>query len=316
MLPELTGDFVQWLRGFYYTVEAGSLMAATSVMHRNQSAITYQIQSLESMYGVRLFTSGKGGRGLTAEGKFLYAKAIELFGEIESIRTAIGQSQQSAAGEIKIAASNSLLEFYLSKTIGAFISQYPGTSFILEGVSSAQAGLRLLVSRQVDLCVAHLEEVPDSFEAEHLLSTEILLITPKTGPYAFTAPAIERLVNIPFIAPPYQSSLGIYLRSQLACLGLEMHKEILSSYTGGAKEFVAQGLGISFIRDFSLYEADRERFNIVPMGGLFKPMNYGVIHRRSMAMTFLCEEFLKCLESTAVSKAKPKKEKTAGSARP
>lgn len=302
MLPELSGDFLQWLRGFYYTVESGSLMAATSIMHRNQSAITYQIQSLESMYGVQLFTSQKGGkRGLTMEGKLLYAKAIELFAEIDSIREKIGQSQDEPAGEIKIAASNSLLEFYLSKSISSFMRSYPRTSFVLEGTTTPHPALRMLSSRQVDFCVASLNGVPDNFETRQLFSSEVLLITPRTGPYAFTSLELERLVDIPYIAPPHESALSIHLRGQFAYHGLEMRKEILSSYTGGAKEFVAQGLGISFMRDFSLYGSDYERFNIISTSHLFKAMRHGIILRRGTAMSFLCEEFIKSLEDTAVS---------------
>ena len=28
MLPEFSGDFIQWLRGFYYTATCGSMTAA------------------------------------------------------------------------------------------------------------------------------------------------------------------------------------------------------------------------------------------------------------------------------------------------
>jgi DNA-binding transcriptional LysR family regulator len=301
MLPELNGDFIQWLRGFYYTVESGSLTAATAIMHRNQSAITYQIQSLEHMYGIPLFTGGKGKRELTEEGKFLYTKAIELFSEINGIPSEISQASRVVMGEIRIAAPNSILEYYLPEPVSRFRRQCPGASFILEGVDSPQAALQMLASRQVDFALVSLAGIPEYFEATHLFSSGILLITPKTGPYAFTAPELERLVDIPFIAPPHSSGLYTYLHSQLARMGLEMRKEILSSSTGGAKEFVAQGLGISFIRAFSVSETDCDRFNIVPMAPLFKPMDYGVARRRAMAMPLLYEEFLKCLSGDAVA---------------
>ncbi len=60
MIPEFNGDYIQWLRGFYYTVELGSMVKAITVMNRNQSAISYQIQSLENLYGVSLFSNIKG----------------------------------------------------------------------------------------------------------------------------------------------------------------------------------------------------------------------------------------------------------------
>jgi LysR family transcriptional regulator, cyn operon transcriptional activator len=300
MLPELNGDFIQWLRGFYYTVKSGSLTAATTNMHRNQSAITYQIQSLENMYGVPLFTGGKVKRNLTEEGKFLYTKAIELFSEIGSIRSEIDQATPSAVGEIRIAAANSILGHYLPDRISSFRDQYHGASFILEGVDNLQIALQMLASRQVDFSIVHLSGIPEFFEETPLFSSGIVLISPKTGPYAFTTrPELERLVDIPFIAPPHGSALESFLSSQLTRMGLAMRKEILSSATGGAKAFASAGLGISFVRDFSVNAADSERFNIVPMEPLFKRMTYGVVRRRAMAMPLLCEKFLECLSATS-----------------
>lgn len=312
MVPELNGDFIQWLRGFYYTVEAGSLVGATAIMHRNQSAITYQIQSLESMYGVPLFTSSKGKRALTEEGKFLYAKALELFGEISSIRNVIGQASQETASEIRIAAPNSILVHYLPHRISAFRMQCPGSGFILEGVSTTQIALRMLSSRQADFAICCYEVPPDNFEVRHLFSSNIMLLTPKTGPYAFVAPKLEQLTEVPFIAPPAHSELGRYLRSQLAYMGMTMRNEILSSDTAGAMEFVAEGLGIAFARDFSLAKSDSERFNIVPMTPPFKSMSYGVAHRKFMSMTYLHETFLACLEQPSAGKKPPAQKKTPG----
>lgn len=313
MLPDLNGDFIQWLRGFYYTVECGSIMGATSAMHRNQSAITYQIQSLESLYGVELFTNTKGGkRGLTPEGKFLYAKAVELFAEIDGIRTAIGQAHDDVAGEIKIAASNSLLEHFLAESIRTFMERYPRASFILEGVSDIRTSLQMLTSRQVDFSVGHLDAVHSNFVTMELFSSDISLVSPKEGPYAFKAFDPGKLPGVPYIAPPVGSSLEVHLRGQFLAHGLEMQNEILSAPTGGVKEFAAMGLGVAFLRDFSLYAADYERFNIISMKQLFKPMRYGIIQRRSVAMSFLCEEFIKHFKTMVNSDSEDRERKAGG----
>lgn len=306
MIPELNGDFIQWLRGFYYTVETGSLMAATTHMHRNQSAITYQIQSLESMFGVPLFTGTKGKRVLTEEGKFLYIKAIELFGEIEGIRSAITQSPQLMVGEIRLTAPNSVLEYYLPTFVADFRSRCPGAKFILEGIDSLQFALRMFDARQADFGIFCGTDIPDRFEVIPLFTTEVLLITPRTGPYALTAPEPEQLTNIPFIAPLENSNLGTYVRNRLAYLGLRMNREILSSDTAGAKEFVAAGLGIAFALNYALDEADHRRFNTLSIPALFRPATYSIVYRKGMAQTYLSEEFLRCLQhAPVVSKIPP-----------
>ena len=46
MIEELNGDFLQWLRGFYYVAQTGSIRRAAQMMNRNPSTISYQIRSL------------------------------------------------------------------------------------------------------------------------------------------------------------------------------------------------------------------------------------------------------------------------------
>lgn len=86
MLPEFSGDFIQWLRGFYYTATCGSMTAAMKKMNRNQSALTYQIKSLEKEFGVKLFTGTKNNRVLTEEGKLLLTRASQIFSSINDLR--------------------------------------------------------------------------------------------------------------------------------------------------------------------------------------------------------------------------------------
>jgi len=290
------------LRGFYYTVKLGGLTAATASMHRNQSAITYQIQSLENMYGVPLFTSGRGKRDLTEEGKFLYTKAIELFSEIDGLRSEIDQESLSEGGEIRVAAPNSILEYFLPDHIARFRSQCPGARFILEGIDTPQGALQMLDSRQTDFALVNLTGIPNSFETTPLFSSAIILITPKTGPYALTTAELDLLGDMPFIAPSSGSSLDVNLRSQMARLGLEMRNEILSSSTGGAKAFVAEGLGVAFLRAFSVTEEEEAIFNVVSMAPMFKPMTYGVVRRKVLAMpSLLCEDFLRYLVDDVAS---------------
>jgi len=47
MIDEFSGDFLQWLRGFYYVAKTGSVSLAALEMGRNQPAISHQIKSNE-----------------------------------------------------------------------------------------------------------------------------------------------------------------------------------------------------------------------------------------------------------------------------
>ena len=71
MIPELNGDFLQWLRGFYYVAKTGSVRRAAELMHRNPSTISYQLRSLETELNTVLFDRYKKSLQITPEGKKL-----------------------------------------------------------------------------------------------------------------------------------------------------------------------------------------------------------------------------------------------------
>ena len=78
MIDEFSGDFLQWLRGFYYVAKTGSVSLAALEMGRNQPAISHQIKSIENEFGVTLFDRSRGRMALTPEGKKLFEKTISL----------------------------------------------------------------------------------------------------------------------------------------------------------------------------------------------------------------------------------------------
>jgi DNA-binding transcriptional LysR family regulator len=69
------GDFLQWLRGFYYVAKRRSVTQAAMEMRRNQPTISHQIKCLESEFGVALFERSSGKMELTPEGRALLEKA-------------------------------------------------------------------------------------------------------------------------------------------------------------------------------------------------------------------------------------------------
>ena len=68
MIDQTSGDFLQWVGGFYHVADRGSVTKAASVMGREQPTITRQIKRLERELGVTLFDRVPGKMELTPEG--------------------------------------------------------------------------------------------------------------------------------------------------------------------------------------------------------------------------------------------------------
>lgn len=79
MIEELNGDFIQWLRGFYYIAETGSIRRAAQLMNRSASTLSYQLRELEENLNTVLFDRYRKGMLITPEGRKLLDWTISTF---------------------------------------------------------------------------------------------------------------------------------------------------------------------------------------------------------------------------------------------
>jgi len=296
MIPEFSGDFIQWLRGFYYTAQTGSMTAASELMNRNQSAITHQIKSLEDELGVKLFSGSKGKRTLTNEGKHLLAKAMQIFGVVSEIVENIGQVADDLTGEITIACFYTLMEYYLPEKLTEFGARNPEVSFRLSGSSQRETVFEKIYSREYDFGLMSVEGAPSEFEVDPLFSSEMVLISPLNGPWAVPhLPSLERLAQLPFISHPDNSSLEPFLQHQFARLGLSLRSKHMVSHCGALKEYAVRGLGVAILDRFVCLPEDYQRLNIVSLDAFFPKRTFGVVRRREMYLPGHVASFLKYL---------------------
>jgi DNA-binding transcriptional LysR family regulator len=66
---------IDLLRSFVLIADGGSFTRAAERVGRTQSAISLQVQRLESIVGHRLFIRGKDGVRLTPQGQYLLDRA-------------------------------------------------------------------------------------------------------------------------------------------------------------------------------------------------------------------------------------------------
>ena len=303
MITELSGDFVQWLRGFYYTVQTGSVSAAAEKMRRSQPAVSYQLKNLEKQLGVSLFSgTGQGGkRQLTRDGKFLYRKALELFRVIDSISDEIGQAQDRLQGEISIASGYSALQCYLPRHLGKFSRQYPGIHFRIAGGSQLSLYKRVY-AREFDIAILCVDNPPPEFEAEVLFESDLALISPKSGKLAVPElPSLEEIAALPFIAHPDQSSLWPLLRSQFGKYGLSLQTRHVVSHFDALKQCVAEQMGLGIVDGFTCGKADEKALNVLPLSRYFAQRKFGYIRRLDAFPTEAEEAFLKYLRKGSLS---------------
>ena len=139
--PKITLE--QW-RALLAVVDEGGYAQAAEVLHKSQSAVTYAVQKLETMLGVKAFEIQGRKAILTPTGQLLYRRARVLLneaGELEDTARAVSSGWEA---EIGIAADVVFPSWLMVDCLARFGAESPHTRIeIYESVLSGTAELLL-----------------------------------------------------------------------------------------------------------------------------------------------------------------------------
>ena len=288
MLPEFSGDFIQWLRGFYYTATSGSMTAAMTKMNRNQSAITYQIRSLEKEFGVKLFSGPKTNRVLTEEGKLLLSKVTVLFAQIEAMRGQLGNMPASVAGPLNVTCMFSFFNHILPDLVIRFGQQYPEVTFHLHAEMLESKMFEDISSNRFDIGVLASERIPDEFFSIPLFKTDLVIFgAPDAKIPAEDVLDLTDVARMPVISSAPHSSLMQNVLRQAQRYGVKMRPRHTISQQDCLVRCVKKGLGIGILDRFVVDEEALDgSLKVVSLSRFFRPRQYYMIMSREGAYVY------------------------------
>jgi DNA-binding transcriptional LysR family regulator len=112
------------LRTFVCIAEEGSFTRAGQRVGRTQSAVSMQLQRLETQLGQRLVSRGKGGAvHLTPHGQFLVERARELLALNEQIWTSF--KEPTVQGTVRLGTPDDYALRYLPNILRRFAESHP-----------------------------------------------------------------------------------------------------------------------------------------------------------------------------------------------
>src|SRR5256885_13179004 len=101
MGPTPTISLEQW-RALVAVVDEGGYAAAAEAIHKSQSAVTYAVQRVEKLLGVKAFRLEGRKAVLTPAGRMLYSRARVLLDDASSLERAAHRSSAGWEAEIAI----------------------------------------------------------------------------------------------------------------------------------------------------------------------------------------------------------------------
>jgi DNA-binding transcriptional LysR family regulator len=170
MSPHITLE--QW-RALIEVVEAGGYAQAAEKLNKSQSAVTYAVQKIESMLGVKAFEIQGRKAMLTPTGQMLYRRALALVDGAYELERAAHKLSAGWEATITLAVEILFPSNRLLTCLHRFSQESPGTRIeLIESVLGGTADA--LLGGQVDLAIS--PQVPPGFLGDILTQVRLLAV--------------------------------------------------------------------------------------------------------------------------------------------
>ena len=153
-------------RSLLAVVDAGGYAQAAEVLHKSQSAVTYAVQRIEELLGVKAFEVVGRKAHLTPTGEVLYRRAKALLEEAGALEGAAGSLAAGWESELRLAVEIVFPTWLLLQCFARFAQERP--QMRIELYESVLGGTEeALLQRKVDLAIC--SRIPPGFVGDKLM---------------------------------------------------------------------------------------------------------------------------------------------------
>jgi DNA-binding transcriptional LysR family regulator len=174
--PKISLD--QW-NALVSVVESGGYARAGEALHKSQSTLTYAIQKMESLLGVKVFELRGRKAVLTPTGELLYKRAKVILEDTARLEKAAGELAKGWEPEIRIAVDILFPTWLLLKCFAEYCAEHPDTHLelyetVLGGTEEA------LAARRVGFAIG--SSVPQGFAGDILMPVRTVCVAAPSHP--------------------------------------------------------------------------------------------------------------------------------------
>lgn len=166
---------IEFLDTFVKVVEKGSIKGAAEEMNLSLSTVSFQINSVENFYGVKLMDRGGKGITLTEEGNIALKNINSILKEVEQTKNLISKEKNS------ITISSGMVGIDLTSILQTLLkAKYPHLE-ILTVLKGAHACYNMVREGTVDFAIGGdlpLDYNKNSYWVEEVGKDRLVLITP------------------------------------------------------------------------------------------------------------------------------------------
>ena len=160
-------------RSLLAVVDAGGYAQAAEALHKSQSAVTYAVQKMEALLGVKIFEVVGRKAQLTSTGEVLYRRAKALLDEAGALEGAAGTLAAGWEAELRLSVEIIFPTWLLLQCFARFAEERP--EMRIELYESVLSGTEeALLQRKVDLAIC--SQIPPGFIGDQLIRLRFIAL--------------------------------------------------------------------------------------------------------------------------------------------
>lgn len=240
--------------------ETGSFARAAGRVSLTPSAVSQQIQALESEIGVSLFNRENRPPTLTAAGVQMVSAAAELVRAAENAVDAI--SGRRIVGTFVIGSVRTSAISLLPQAISRMVSNHPGLKIRLQVGLSEGLAQDVAAGRLDAAVIAENSVTARDLRWTPFIREPLFVIAPPGTP---VAPVAEMLVRYPFVRFRTNVPLAMLIDAELGRMNLPLNDIAEMDTVAALVACVVNGLGVSIVPRIAALDSAAEIVS-VPFG--------------------------------------------------
>jgi DNA-binding transcriptional LysR family regulator len=232
-----------------------SFTKAAEILYVSQPSLSKQIKILETRLGISLLNRENNTISLTEAGKVFLQYAERILALCEESCRALNDVKNGDRGNLIVGASQTIGTYLMPRVLALFAQNYPQININVQ-VDSTRVIAKKVVNREIDIAVVGgdvPEELKKNLEIENFVDDELILIVPKSHPFALKKQKTiqkDDLYHLNFITLNSSSTIRKFIDNILIQNNIETKQfNIIMQLNSieAIKTAVSLGLGAAFV---------------------------------------------------------------------
>jgi molybdate transport repressor ModE-like protein len=296
---------VRHLRAFIAVADLGSVAAAARSLGYTQSAVSQQLQSLESIVGQQVLRRYAGGRRpaqLTPAGELMIGHARHLLARVQATAADLATVTDGRQRTVGVATIQSVGARVLPRALAAFRAGNPTVEVLIQELRNAESLQRAVERGAVDVALTALPVDESVLCVHHLLADPYVLIVPRGDLAGIQEADLTSAVQLTEILGG-RRVLGIKSCADEERVSQQLladdHFPVVERFDDNEliQQLVAAGEGVAIVPALTT-RADDPRITVVPLAAL-PPRRLAAITHADRVLSATVRDFISAVQDAS-----------------